>query len=185
MSFFKRVGNFFLDIIEAFVMAMALFVVIYLFLFQPHQVKGKSMYPNFHDKDYLLTDKISYRMGEPARGDIIIFKAPKNEDFDYIKRILGLPGETIRISDCHVYINNSLLEENYIPSNHCTQGGHFWQTDQNIPIPEENYFVLGDNREFSSDSREWGTVPIENIVGKASLRYWPIKDWGFIRKTEY
>ena len=86
-GFLKAVGNFFVDFIETAVVALSLFVVVYLFIFQPHQVKGDSMLPNYHDGEYLLTNKVSYRVGKPKRGDVIIFKAPKNEDYDYIKRI--------------------------------------------------------------------------------------------------
>lgn len=185
MAFFKRVGSFFLDIIETFVIALAMFVLMYLFLFQPHQVKGNSMYPNFHDQEYLLTDKITYRLSEPKRGDVIIFKAPKNEEYDYIKRIIGLPGDSVRIDDCHIFINNQVLKEDYLPDDSCTNGGRFWQTDQNIPVPDGQYFVAGDNRSYSSDSRDWGPAPQENIVGKAWFRYWPVDRIGIIRRIEY
>ena len=185
MAFFKKVGNFFLDIIETFVIALAIFVLIYLFLFQPHQVKGNSMYPNFHNQEYLLTDKATYHLGEPQRGDVIIFQAPKNEKYDYIKRIIGLPGDLVKVENCHIFINNQLLKEDYLSDDLCTSGGRFWQSGQNIPIPDGQYFVAGDNRPYSSDSRDWGTVPRENIVGKAWYRYWPPKRMGIIRRIEY
>src|SRR4030066_1102508 len=94
------------DIVETVVVAAAIFVVVYLFLLQPHQVKGASMKPNFHDGEYILTDKISYRFGNPNRGDVIIFKSPTDPDVDFIKRIVGLPGEKIKISDGKIVITN-------------------------------------------------------------------------------
>ncbi|PIS13940.1 signal peptidase I [Candidatus Shapirobacteria bacterium CG09_land_8_20_14_0_10_47_13] len=185
MGILKRIISFFLDFVEVTVIALAMFVIMYLFLFQPHQVKGSSDFPNFHDSEYLLTDKISYRLTIPKRGEVIIFKAPRNEDYDYIKRIIGLPGETVMIRNGKVYLNNRLLTEPYIPADYQTFGGSFAQEGQLIPIPEGQYFVLGDNRSHSSDSRDWGTVPRENIIGKAWLRYWPLDRVGLIARPEY
>ena len=181
MSFFRRLGTVFLDIIETIVIALAIFVIAYLFLFQPHQVRGNSMYPNFHDTDYLLTDKISYRLGNPKRSDIIIFHAPQNEEYDYIKRIVGLPGEKISLSeDNQVLINNQILNEPYLSKDIKTFGGNFLEIGETMTIPTEKYFVLGDNRNHSSDSRDWGFVPRENIVGKAWFRYWPLDQMGLV-----
>jgi len=184
-KFIKKIGGFFLDIIETVVLALAIFVIIYLFLLQPHQVRGNSMYPNFHDNEYLLTDKLSYRLGEPGRGDVIVFKAPKNQEYDYIKRIIGLPGEEIEIRNGKLYINDKLLEESYLPAEYITSGGNFWREGLEAPVPEGQYFVMGDNRSHSSDSREWGTVPLENIIGKAWLRYWPFNKLGLVREVKY
>lgn len=185
MEFFRKIGAFFLDFIEIVVIALAMFVIMYLFLFQPHQVKGNSMYPNFYDGEYLLTDKISYRLNQPRRGEVIIFKAPKNEDYDYIKRIIGLPGETVKISNGKVWVNGNLLKEYYLPADSQTFGGNFWQEGQALPIPANQYFVMGDNRNHSSDSRDWGPVPKENIIGKAWFRYWPLKQIGLLPKVGY
>ncbi len=185
MTIFKRFGGFFLDIIETFVIALAMFVLMYLFLFQPHQVKGNSMYPNFHDQEYLLTDKITYRLSEPKRGDVVVFKAPKHEEFDYIKRIIGLPGEAVKVENCHLYIDGNLIEEDYIGEELCTSGGRFWQSGQSIILADGEYFVAGDNRPYSSDSRDWGAVPRRNIVGKAWYRYWPVGRIGIIRSESY
>lgn len=184
MNLFRKVSAFFLDLIETIVMALAVFVVIYLFLFQPHQVRGNSMYPNFHDGEYILTDKISYRVGEPKRGDVVIFKAPRNEEYDYIKRIIGLPGETIKISSNQIIINNTALPESYLDKI-ITSSGSFLRPQDQILVPENNFFVLGDNRSHSSDSREWGFVPKENIIGKAWLRYWPPPAFGIVPAADY
>ncbi len=182
----KAIFAFFLDFIETAVVALAIFVVIYLFLFQPHQVRGNSMLDNYHNGEYLLTNKLTYHFKDIQRGDVVVFKAPKNEDYDYIKRIIGLPGETIKIENGSVFINNQRLDESFYLSNDIqTQAGLFISEGENISIPQEEYFVIGDNRGASSDSRIWGTVPEENIIGKAWFRYWPVSKIGFISKAEY
>ena len=178
----KKIGGFFLDIIQTVVVALSIFVIVYLFFFQPHQVKGSSMYPNFLNEEYLLTDKISYQFQEPKRGDVIVFTAPKNEEYEYIKRIIGLPGETIQIKKGDIFINEKKLLEEYLPDNIKTQSGSFLKESQSLVIPMDQYFVFGDNRAFSSDSRAWGTVPRENIVGKAWLCYWPLDKFGLIKR---
>lgn len=182
---FGKIGLFFLDLIETIVMAMAVFVIIYLFLFQPHQVRGNSMYPNFHDNEYILTDKVSYRLGEPKRGDVIIFKAPKSEEYDYIKRIIALPGESVRIEQNKIYINDQLLGEDYIPQDYITYPGAFLQRGETLGLGPDEYFVMGDNRLHSSDSRDWGFVPDKNIIGKAWLRYWPPERFGILKEVQY
>lgn len=104
IDFIKHIGSFFLDTIETIVIALAIFVVIYLFLVQPHQVKGSSMYPNFIDGEYILTDKISSHFRDYQRGDVIVFKDPKDHEIDFIKRIIGLPGETLKVEK-NIYIS--------------------------------------------------------------------------------
>lgn len=185
MGILAAIGKFFLDLMETIVMALAIFVVVYLFLFQPHQVKGNSMYPNFHDGEYILTDKISYRFGQPQKGDVVVFQAPKNKEVDYIKRIIALPGETVKIDNSSIYINNEKLEEAYIPADFVTSGGSFLTDGQEVIVPQGEYFTMGDNRSHSSDSREWGFVKKEEIVGRAFLRYWPFNRFGIIKKTIY
>ncbi len=185
-SFFSIV----VDIIETLVVAAAIFVIVYLFLLQPHQVKGASMEPNFHDGDYILTDKISYRFGPPQRGDVIIFKSPTDPDVDFIKRVIGLPGETVKISDGKVIIindqnkNGFTLKEPY-QTNGPTTGGQQAPENTAIKIGTGQYFVLGDNRLESFDSRSWGLLPKKNIIGKAWLRYWPLNEFGFIKHPRY
>lgn len=131
------------------------------------------MYPALEDKEYLLTDLISIRFVAPARGDIITFKAPPDPNKDFIKRIVGLPGDTVKLQDGKVYLNSQLLDESkYLNSSIKTFGGAFLKDNQTISVPQNHYFVLGDNREYSSDSREWGFVPTENIIGKVAFCYW-------------
>lgn len=178
----RAIANFFLDFIQTVVIALSIFVIVYLFFFQPHQVKGNSMLANFVNGEYLLTDKISYRFRPPQRGDVIVFQAPRNADYEYIKRIIALPSETIKISQGRVFVNGSILEEKYLNPGLRTTSGNFLRENQVFTVPEGEYFVMGDNRPHSSDSREWGTVPKENIVGKAWLRYWPLSKLGLVNR---
>lgn len=179
-----------IDIVETLVVAAAIFVIVYLFLLQPHQVKGASMKPNFHDGEYILTDKISYRFNQPNRGDVIIFKSPTDPDVDFIKRIIGLPGEKIKISDGKIVIindqnkNGFTLTEPY-KINGPTSGGKEAPQNTEVKIGENQYFVLGDNRLESFDSRSWGNLPKANIIGKAWLRYWPLNKFGFVKHPKY
>ncbi len=181
----KRLGAFFLDILEIIVFAIAFFLFLYLLVFQPHKIKGSSMDPNFKDAEYLLTDKVSYRFNEPKRGDVIVFKAPGLEGEEFIKRIIGLPGEQISISQNKIYINGETLNEEYISSDKYTGSGAFLEEGKTILIPEDNYFVMGDNRPHSSDSRSWGFVPKNDISGKAWFVYWPISNLGTVEGINY
>ena len=178
------------DIIETVVVAAAIFVVVYLFLLQPHQVRGASMKPNLNDGQYILTDKISYRFGEPKRGDVIIFTSPTDPDVDFIKRIIALPGEKVKISDGKVTIINDQHKEGFVLDEPyetlgTTAGGKEAPQNTQVPVGANEYFVLGDNRLESFDSRSWGSLPKKNIIGKAWLRYWPISKFGFIKHPNY
>lgn len=182
----NRIGT--IAIIEALqpvVMAFAIFMMIYLFLFQPHRVDGNSMYPNFHDKELILTDKISYRRILPKRGDVVVFHAPPPFEDDFIKRIIGLPGETIMVKNHSIYINDQLLNETYLPETITTEQKLFLREGVPYTIPDGYYMVFGDNRNYSSDSREWGPIQRNVIVGKAWIRYWPIDKLGTIKTTEF
>jgi len=178
------------DIVETFVVAAAIFVVLYIFLIQPHEVKGASMEPNFYDGQYILTDKITYRFDKPKRGDVIVFKAPTNPDVDFIKRIIALPGEKIEIKDSHIIISNSehpngfTLDEPY-KINAPISGGSYLQEGKTVTISANNYIVFGDNRTHSYDSREWGPVTRSAIIGKAWLRYWPVTKIAIIKGVVY
>lgn len=137
------------------------------------------MVPNFHNKEYLVVDKVSYRMHEPARGDVIVFRYPKDTSQYFIKRVIGLPGEKVQIDEGKVRIFNSehpdgiAITEPYLPSNDAT----FGKSDI-VSLGSDEYFVLGDNRLASSDSRVWGILPEHNIVGKAWLRAFPLSEFG-------
>lgn len=185
MGIFKTIFSFFLDIVETIVVAMSVFVIVYLFFLQPHQVVGNSMLPNFHDKEYILTDKISYRFREPTRGEIVIFKSPEDKDKDFIKRIIALPHEKIRIAEGRIFVNNKELREDYLDPDSRTSSGKFLAETQEITIPSGEYIVLGDNRLNSSDSRAWGTINASKIIGKALLVYWPLNRSRLVKTVYY
>jgi len=186
-SLSKKVGLFFVDFLQTFIIAAAVFILVYHFLCQPNQVLGASMDPNFENGQYILTDKISYRLHEPKRGDVIVFKYPNQPTLDYIKRIIALPGEEVLLHEGRVFIFNSEnptgieLNEGYLPSTVYTDGGIKFPSNIKTVVPLNSYFVMGDNREKSSDSRAWGTVPKEDIIGRAVFRYWPPSKFGFVK----
>ena len=182
---FKRIGAFFLDLLQTLVFAIAIFLFIYLLILQPHKIKGASMEPNFPDAEYLLTDKVTYRFKEPQRGDVVVFKAPINQDEEFIKRIIGLPGESVSIKDNHVYINGKKLSESYLDEKLTTTPGAFSLEAREVVVPSGQYFVLGDNRPHSSDSRAWGFVTKDKITGRAWLTYWPPQKAGIIKGVTY
>lgn len=143
------------------------------------------MSPNYPDGEYLLTDKVTYRFSEPDRGDIIVFEAPTNDGQEYIKRIIALPGEEVSVKNGKVFINGRELEETYIADDMETSSGSFLEEGESETVPEEEYFVLGDNRPHSSDSRAWGFVAKEKITGRAWVIYWPLQEAGTIRSPKY
>jgi len=180
----RRLGAFFLDILEVIVLAVGIFLIVYLLILRPHKIKGESMHPNFPDGEYLLTEKISYYLNNPQRGDVIVFKPPISED-EFIKRVIGLPGETISIQSGKIYINNEILDEDYISSEVLTFSGSFLTEGKKYTIPEGLYFVIGDNRPHSSDSRMWGPIDKKSIAGKAWVIYWPPKNAGKVPMPKY
>jgi len=174
MDFLRKVYAFLIDTVQTLVLVFAVFLVIYVFLFQPFQVSGSSMFPTFLDREYILTNKIVLRYKLPIQGDVIVFKAPNDPEKDYIKRVIGVPGNTVTVGNGNVYVNQKILNESaYLNPTVKTYGGTFLREGASITIPANNYFVLGDNRSGSSDSREWGFVPSGNIVGESMFVYWP------------
>lgn len=184
MGGIKRAVAAIFDFLQGIVAIAAVLVMIYLFVMSPQQVSGHSMEPNFHDGDYILTNKIIFKFVEPKRGDIVIFKSPLDKNVDYIKRIIGLPGETVELRDQHYYINGVMLDENY-PYNKPVFGGAFLHESEPVQIPPDEYFVSGDNRPGSSDSREFGLININDFIGQVFLRYWPVSAAGIIPHPTY
>ncbi|GAC1378587.1 MAG: hypothetical protein NVS4B7_05330 [Ktedonobacteraceae bacterium] len=160
------------EVIETVVLTILMFLVIRMAV-QNFNIEGQSMEPSLHDKELILVDKWSYLFHEPARGDVIVFVAPPEPSQDYIKRIVALPGDTITIRDTTVIVDGVTLNENYVDPGH--QGNPYaYKTISNMLVPPDKFFVLGDNRGGSSDSRNWGFVPRGNIIGRAALVYWPL-----------
>lgn len=177
-GFWERFRGYFIEFFETAVVVLAVFALIHLFVAQIHKVSGNSMIPTLRNGDYLITEKISYRFGNPRKGDIIVLKNPRDESQDFIKRIIATPGDTIKVEKNSVFINNQAVNEPYLPSNTLTRQGAFLREDSEIRVGANQYFVFGDNRSHSSDSREWGPVTREEIVGRAFFRYLPIQSLG-------
>lgn len=164
-----------LDILETLVLAVVLYFGINAISVRV-RVDGFSMNPTLQDGEYILVNRLAYKIGQPARGDIVVFSFPMDPRQDLIKRVIGLPGETISVQDGKVMINSVPLEEPYIAAPPIYNNS--WV------VPEGQLFVLGDNRNESKDSHEWGMLPMENVVGKAILIYWPPKEWQVIDHTQ-
>lgn len=160
------------EIIETIVLTILMFLVI-RFAVQNFNIEGTSMEPGLHNTELILVDKWSYLFHAPERGDVVVFVAPPDPTQDYIKRIVALPGDTITIHDTTVIVDGVTLHEPYVaPQN---QGNPYaFKVINNLVVPPNDYFVLGDNRGGSSDSRNWGFVPRTNIIGRAALVYWPL-----------
>jgi signal peptidase I len=190
MALFDAVGAFFMEMIETVAVVLSIFLVIYLFLVQPHQVNGLSMFPTFNNGDYVLTDKVSYRTRAPKRGEVIVFNAPpaaqcpEGTGCDFIKRIIGLPGDRVEVHDNAYWINGVKLDEPYIPPENYTLPGVFTE-NRVITLGPSEYFVSGDNRPHSSDSRAWGPITSSEIIGRVILRYWPLNKLWFVPEITY
>lgn len=183
-------GNFLLEFIQSIVLALSVFVLLYLFVAQPNEVKGSSMYPNFKDKEYLLTEKISYQLGNPERGDVVIFKAPPSEpcaadECEYIKRVIGVPGDRVMVSEGDVYVNGNKLDQGFLPEPVYTSPGDYMQEGIERVVPDGQYLCFGDNRPNSRDGREFGPINRKLIVGKAFMKYWPISAVEMVPKVSF
>jgi len=168
-------GRFALDIFETLVLATVLFLGINAVSARV-RVDGFSMRPTLEDGEFVLVNKLSYRFSQVERGDIIVFHFPMNPDEELIKRVVGLPGDRVKIQNGQVFVNDRPLSEVYIAAAPLYSGE--WT------VSEGHLFVLGDNRNDSSDSHSWGLLPFDKVVGKAVLIYWPPPLWEFIQHTE-
>ena len=185
MDGLKRVVAAVFDFLQGIVVILAMLVMVYLFIMSPQEINGSSMEPDFHNSEYILTNKVMYKFREPKRGDVIIFKSWSNKDVDYIKRIIGLPGDTVELQNNALYVNNQKLNEPYLAPDVIIFGGSFLKEGEPIVVPPDMYFVCGDNRPHSSDSREFGPVAKDDIIGEAVLRYWPFSQFGIIPHPTY
>ena len=172
--------EFVMDILETVVFVGSLFIVTYLFIMQPNQVKGASMEPSFQSGDYIFTSKITYKFRSVQRGDVVVFYSPQNKDIEYIKRVICLPGDSCKVENNEVYVNNHRLTENYISAKTNVWDGGFSKDGVAFTVPDGYVFVMGDNRPRSSDSREFGPIPISSIVGQVFYRYFPANEMGVI-----
>jgi len=170
-GFLATASVFFLELVKVALLAAITIALVRYFLFKPFYVKGQSMEPNFYEKDYLIIDELSYRFREPQRGEVIVFKAPTVEKDYYLKRILGLPGERVKVGDGKVVVYNDdypqgvLVEEFYLAEE--TPGSNM------LTLGPGQYYVMGDNRDASYDSRRFGAIEEGSIIGRAWVRGWP------------
>ena len=182
MSFLKGPLLFFWDIAKIVIISLAIIVPIRYFIIQPFFVRGASMHPTFESGDYLVINEIGYRISDPKRGDVIVFRPPQNRGQFYIKRIIGLPGEVVKIEDGKVWVGKTeatlaQMHEQYIEGR--TPG------NLNMQLGDDEYFVLGDNRNASADSRSWGALKADRIIGKAWIKAWPIGEFTVIKGPMY
>ncbi|HRY36951.1 MAG TPA: signal peptidase I [Candidatus Magasanikbacteria bacterium] len=174
VNFLISAGIFILEMLKVAVLAGITIALIRYYLFKPFYVKGASMEPNFHEKEYLIIDELSYRFREPVRGEVIVFRYPDDPKEYFLKRVIGLPGETVKVQGGKVYIYNKEnpegfeLDESYLPANLDTEG------ERTSKVGENQLFVLGDNRPNSFDSRRFGPIDQSLVVGRAWLRGWPL-----------
>lgn len=157
------------------ILSVVIAIVAILFLYQPVKVEGTSMMPTLIDQERIFINKFIYKfgLGEIRPGDMVVFWSPPDPTKSYIKRVIGVPGDTIRIDRGTVYVNDQYLEESYVPEEFRDM-----QSMSTIVVPENEFFVLGDHRSSSNDSRSWGTVPRSLIYGKAVFVYWPLEKLG-------
>jgi len=170
--------SFLRDTLEIVFLALVLYVVIQ-YAVQTVHVLGSSMIDTLHDNDLLVASKISYKLHPPQRGDVVVFKPPDELSRDFIKRVIALPGERVHIANSVVYINGKVLHEPYLPERWTYNNN--WPADgQDQLLGPGQYFVMGDNRNHSSDSRVFGAISIDSILGKAEFRIWPLDAIGFL-----
>ncbi|MFA6908552.1 MAG: signal peptidase I [Patescibacteria group bacterium] len=176
-------ADFILEIAKTVIIAIALVLVIRFFLIQPFYVKGASMEPNFFDHEYLVVNEIGYRLHTPNRGDVAVVRFPRDPSQFFIKRIIGLPGETVEIHQNEIVITSNggafILNESYLPATTYTSG------DMRVTLSSDEFFVMGDNREASLDSRSFGPVNKKYVVGKAWVRVWPFDRFNVFDSVAY
>jgi len=181
ISGIKYALNFTWEILKIVIIALAIIIPIRYFLIQPFFVNGASMDPNFLDGDYLIIDEISYRFNEPQREDVIIFRYPLDPSQFFIKRVIGLPNEIVKIEDGKVFIySEETLDERIILDESAYLEDSYTPGNLEIALEEDEYFVLGDNRMSSSDSRKWGELDKKYIIGRAWIRAWPVDRLGVL-----
>src|ERR1700690_3702201 len=170
----EKGDSFFTELLKFALVALVIVIPVRFFVAQPFIVSGASMDPTFATGQYLIVDELSYRFDAPQRGQVIIFRYPKDPSQYFIKRIIGLPGETVQIQNGDVYITEVSGKKFKLDESYVTNRGN--GADRSVTLPAGEYFVMGDNRPESSDSRSWGLLPRENIIGRAFVRLLPVQN---------
>ncbi len=178
MELLKRILDFVMDILETITFVGSIFIVVYYFIMQPNEIRGASMDTTFHNGEYILISKLSYKFGEPTKGDVVVFRSPDNKDIEYIKRIIGLPGDRVMVLGGDVYVNGTKFPDSFAQHPTTTTEGGFLSEGQEVTVPADHMFVMGDNRPRSSDSRVFGPVPFSDVIGKVFYRYFPTNRMG-------
>ena len=180
----KFIKSAIIDFTEIFVIGIAVFVLAWLFLAEPLEVAGESMTPTLNNKEQIIAEKLSMNFGELERGDIIVFNSPENKNMLLIKRIVALPGEKFSIKNNEIYINGEKYEETYLKSDENTEGSKSIKNGDSITVPQDSYVLLGDNREKSKDSREFGPIKKSEIIGKAVFVFYPLENLRVINNID-
>ncbi len=185
-EFLRRVYLKILDNAQSFLFIISFFLLLYMFVFRPHEVSGNSMFPTYKNHEILLSSLLDVRFHSLKHGDVIVFQSPVEEDKLYVKRIIGVEGDQIKLENGGVFLNGEKLnEEKYLEKTVMTYGGPFLPDHKEILVEKDTYFVMGDNRPNSSDSREWGLLPSNKIIGRSMIRIWPIQTFTFIQRNPY
>lgn len=180
----NKLGMLLLEGIQVIGVSAVIIALLNVFIITPQEVRGLSMYPFLHDGDRLITEKISYRFNEPKRGEVIVFHFPLDRTQEYIKRVIALPGESMELKNSKITIYNEtnpnglVLDEEYLDPSVVTNARAFMKEGERIEVPIDKYVTFGDNRENSSDSRQWGFVEKRDLVGRAVIIYWPPQRFG-------
>lgn len=182
----KKILLFFWEVAKVVLLALVIVIPIRYFVFQPFIVKGLSMFPTFHAGDYLIVDEFSYHFREPERGEVVVFRYPRDPSQRFIKRIIGLPGEQVKMEGNKITIINKFGKEEILDeSKYLSLSQVNLFNTKTIKLRENEFFVLGDNRAHSFDSRRWGSLPRDYIVGRVLLRAWPPKAMAYISTPSY
>jgi len=175
---------FFLEIVETIFSSILVLFIIYMWIAMPEMVYGASMEPNFYTGERILVEKVTKHFKDFERGEVVVLNPPGDDSIDYIKRVVGVPGDVVKIKDCDVYILSEgekfKLEESYLPQGICTTEGPKLREGRSMKIDEGYYVVLGDNRMESADSRVFGLVKKEQILGRVIFRFWPLGKAGLL-----
>jgi signal peptidase I len=184
----KKILSFTWELVKVVVISLVIIIPVRYFLIQPFYVKGASMEPNFHDNEYLIIDELTYRFHPPVRGDIVVFRYPKDPQEYFIKRVIGLPGEKVEIKDGQVFIYNQefkdgvALDESYLSSDVKTYAN---EGTESVTLGQNEYYMMGDNRTESKDSRSFGPVDISFFTGRVMFRGWPVNKLTIFKTPTY
>ena len=189
MSVLKGIIGFVMDMLETIVFVGAMFIVVNYYILQPSQVRGSSMLPTLHDNDRIFVSRVTYKLRQPERGDIVVLNSPENKEIEFVKRVIGLPGDTIMIDNCSppfrtqcdMYVNGDKLDEGYIKDKTQLYENSIYTEGEELTVPERSLFVMGDNRTGSLDSRIFGPVSQDSIIGVVFFRYFPSDAVGVLK----